>query len=260
MLIRDPLEPSSTLIFHTDEEDELSMTELERSLQREQNVLKRKYMEKTKQVHDTRKIFFRQLHGEGRFYFFALIILLCLGVGNVSWYYGRSLQYSFFAQQLAFSLDAPGNIFDYFGTTRNTETKVVVCVLGGLGTDSLQNPELQTLLQSPNFKENSKTYNLDAQLPPHQLPNWVTLLTVRAQKNTSYCIQGATPEIHGQLGDDEYAEVTIDSVFQQAEVFNLKRALVADQVWNKLIYYSIEPLQGTIFSCIRYNRLQEMGL
>lgn len=88
-------------------------------------------------------------------------------------------------------------------TINGNPTKLVFIIVDGLRFDAMQqNSDLRAFLE--HIHADSLIYKLRAQTPTLSHPNWITLLS------------GASPEVHGRMGNESPEEIGVDHILRVA--------------------------------------------
>jgi len=99
------------------------------------------------------------------------------------------------------------------------------CEMADISTDLTQNPTMNAFINDPALAPDMKVYKMRAQLPSMSVPNWISILT------------SAPPEMTGVMGNLIVPETSYDSIFREAQLFNLNRGLTASPWMADIIRY-----------------------
>eukprot|EP00026_Physarum_polycephalum_P001772 Phypoly_transcript_01774.p1 GENE.Phypoly_transcript_01774~~Phypoly_transcript_01774.p1 ORF type:complete len:943 (+),score=86.23 Phypoly_transcript_01774:272-3100(+) len=145
-----------------------------------------------------------------------------------------STQRTLYSGKVIDAMNRPKHI-QYFNNTRNftlPQQRVLIVVLDGLRYDQIHiNADMEQFFTSPEFAPHSKIFKMRVQLPSMSVPNWMTILT------------GAPPEATGVLGNLLVPETKFDSIFKEAQNFQLNRGLTGSP-WFSAIVDSTLPFLG----------------
>ena len=108
---------------------------------------------------------------------------------------------------------------------------MIIVLVDGLRFDQLStHPDLVNFVAG--IQNDSKIWKLRNQLPSMSVPNWVTILT------------GAPPEVTGVLGNLLIPETPYDSIFREAQRYQMKRGLTGSPWFGQIIQSTLPYLTG----------------
>jgi len=170
-------------------------------------------------------------------YFLGICLLvLTLAIGNFLFEFRKvlSTQGEYLPDGDIDALNARSSIDDYYGPApRSGSTKVLLVLLDGFRFDFLsRNADMAAFLRSPKIAPHSKTYKMRVQLPTMSVPNWVTSLT------------GSPPEMSGVLGNLLVPETKYDSIFNEAQIYDVNRGMTASPWMSDIVKSTLPFLNG----------------